>query len=58
MLKMASDVIVIVLRRLNVHGAIMARLFFDLQTGPALESAGPGLKHFCGVPLTGVCIIV
>jgi len=26
------------------------------STGPALASAGPDWKHFCGTPLRGVCI--
>jgi len=26
-----------------------------MQSGPALASAGPDWKHFCGAPLRGVC---
>jgi len=27
----------------------------DTRAGPALASAGPDWKHFCGAPLSGVC---
>jgi len=40
---------------MNIFSPFVASLKCTPTAGPALASAGPNWKQFCGAPLSGVC---